>query len=150
TALEMPRKEKRIRNKTLHKRLQDYNVNHWAEKFLKALHSMDLNARTPVHKDLRHHLKKLKADYVNAQRRILFLDYDGTLVRLEAMPEWARPDKKLKELLLQIAEDPKNTVVIASGRDRHTLEDWLGDLNLYLLADHGLWLKYPKEKWKQT
>lgn len=150
TALEMPRKEKRIRNKTLHKRLQDYNVNHWAEKFLKALHSMNPNATTPAHKDLRHHLKKLKTDYVNAQRRILFLDYDGTLVRLEAMPEWARPDKKLKELLLQIAEDPRNTVVIASGRDRHTLEDWLGDLNLYLLADHGLWLKYPKEKWKQT
>lgn len=150
TALEMPIEEKRIRNQVLHKRLENYDVNHWAEEFLKALHSIDLNATSIMHKNLNHDLEQLREDYINAQRRVLFLDYDGTLVGLEAMPEWARPDKQLKELLSQIAEDPKNTVVIVSGRDRHTLEDWLGDLNLHLLADHGLWLKHPKEKWEQT
>ena len=40
TALEMPKEEQIRKNKILHKRLQYYNVNHWAGEFLKTLTSI--------------------------------------------------------------------------------------------------------------
>ncbi|NLG32080.1 MAG: trehalose-phosphatase, partial [Syntrophomonadaceae bacterium] len=57
----------------------------------------------------------------------------------------------LKWLLRYLANDPKNTVVIVSGRDRFMLKEWLGDLNLHLLAEHGLWVYHPgQNKWSMT
>jgi trehalose 6-phosphate synthase/phosphatase len=149
TALEMPREEQIRKNKILHKRLQYYNVNHWADEFLRTLTSIG-NDPALICKDLNQHLFVLQKDYQNAQKRIFFLDYDGTLVGIKAKPEWAQPDHELKELMSQLTADPKNTVVIISGRDRHTLGKWFSELRIHLVADHGLWIKNPDEDWNQT
>lgn len=149
-ALDMPQEEINVRNKIMHERLKHYNVNHWADEFIETLHSIDLSSSSTVYKNLEQNLERLGADYINSQRRLLFLDYDGTLVGFKDKPQWAKPDQKLKDLLSRLAANPKNTVVIVSGRDRLTLENWLGDLDLHLLADHGLWLKSPQEEWRQT
>ncbi|WP_317258937.1 trehalose-phosphatase [Hymenobacter tibetensis] len=38
-------------------------------------------------------------------------------------------------------------VAIISGRDRHTLTKWFGDLPIGLIAEHGAWLRPPNEEW---
>ena len=38
-------------------------------------------------------------------------------------------------------------MVVASGRERRTLDDWLGDLPVGLVAEHGAWLKPVNQAW---
>jgi trehalose 6-phosphate synthase/phosphatase len=47
-----------------------------------------------------------------------------------------------------LSRDPGNTVVIISGRDRSTLEDWLGCIGAALVAEHGGWIKLENREWQ--
>lgn len=76
-----------------------------------------------------------------ARRRRLLLDYDGTLVDLQAQPELATPDADLRELLRALALREDTEVVVVSGRPRQVLAQWLGELPVGLSAEHGLWLR---------
>lgn len=152
TALDMPQDEKIARNKMMHKRLQRYNVKFWANEFLSTLNK--------AARDFQQNISAIEVDkdifmiekaYQNSQNRVLFLDYDGTLVGFKSIPEQAKPDNELKILLSDLANDPNNTVVIVSGRDKNILEKWFGDLNIHILAAHGLWLFQPYQKeWIMT
>ena len=152
TALEMSPEEKMARNKVMHQRLQRYTVEVWAEDFLKQLKSTCENADVialprPIETS-REHIEK---SYREARKRILFLDYDGTLVGFKAIPEQAIPDQELKDLLRSLTADPKNNVVLISGRDRKILDSWFSDIKgLCLVASHGLWLKHSGQKWVMT
>jgi trehalose 6-phosphate synthase/phosphatase len=68
-------------------------------------------------------------------------DYDGTLISFAKKPEDARPDTELKRLLLSLTRKRKNHLVIVSGRDRSTMEKWLGDIPCSLAAEHGAWIR---------
>ncbi len=70
-----------------------------------------------------------------------FFDYDGTLRPFVKRPEDAKPDEEMKSLLLKLAENKNNKVVVISGRDRHTLQEWLGHLPIDMIAEHGVWTK---------
>jgi trehalose 6-phosphate synthase/phosphatase len=146
-ALAMPEEEQVERNRIMQRRLQRYNVTRWAEDFVERLltareHQREMKARalTPQAK------QQLIADYHNSARRLLLLDYDGTLIPFFTRPEEAMPTEDLLSLLTGLSENPRNTVVIISGRDRDTLEKWFGSMNLSLIAEHGAWLK--EEGWE--
>ncbi len=135
------------RNSILHQRLKRANVNFWGEEFLTSIKEIDLHEEQEKVPFLNNqHVHAISRAYQQASQRILFLDYDGTLVGFTSSPEQARPDKKLMELLSQLAKDPYNTVVIISGRERHALWNWLGHLKLHFVASHGLWLRHPGQK----
>lgn len=85
--------------------------------------------------------------YTQASRRLFLMDYDGTLVPLAPTPEQAVPTPEILELLGALAADPKNTVVIISGRDHQTLDKWLGHLPVAFAAEHGFAFKLPKGDW---
>jgi trehalose 6-phosphate synthase/phosphatase len=89
--------------------------------------------------------KTLLRDYEKSKRRLLLLDYDGTLVPFFGKPEEAQPEDDLLRLLGALAADPHNTVVILSGRDKDTLNKWFQHLGLSLVAEHGVWIK--EKKW---
>jgi len=101
--------------------------------------------------------KRLLREYDKSKRRLLLLDYDGTLVPFFGKPEEARPGDDLFQLLKALVVDPKNEVVILSGRDKDTLDEWFQHLGLSLVAEHGVWLKEKKwemiepltKEWKQ-
>ena len=78
----------------------------------------------------------------------MLLDYDGTLVPFAAEPRLAQPDAELLELLTALGSDPANEVAIVSGRPRHTLEDWFGQLPISLIAEHGVWLRNENADWR--
>ena len=53
----------------------------------------------------------------------------------------AFPTPQLLAVLRALQGDPRNLVAIVSGRDRHTLEQWLGNSGCILVAEHGSWLR---------
>ena len=64
-----------------------------------------------------------------------------------ARPERAKPDDELLATLAKLCSDPKNEVVIISGRDKETLTDWLGALDLSMVAEHGNWIRKRGKQW---
>ena len=44
--------------------------------------------------------------------------------------------------------DKANTVLILSGRDYKTLDEWLGPLGVAIIAEHGAWYKEVGGEWK--
>jgi trehalose 6-phosphate synthase/phosphatase len=88
--------------------------------------------------------------YQAARTRQLFLDYDGTLVDFAPIPSQAVPTPQLLATLAALTNDPKNTVVIVSGRDRQSLDTWFGHLPLGLSAEHGYFAKPAGGKWESA
>jgi trehalose 6-phosphate synthase/phosphatase len=43
--------------------------------------------------------------------------------------------------LEKLSSNPQNKVVIISGRNKESLDDWLGHLPIDMIAEHGVWLK---------
>lgn len=77
-----------------------------------------------------------------------WLDYDGSLTPLVRHPALATPSPELLALLRRLAAEPKNSVVITSGRDRSTLEQWFGAIAVGLIAEHGAWARSVGRAWQ--
>lgn len=60
----------------------------------------------------------------------------------------AKPDNVLIGILKKLTSNEKNQVVIISGRDKETLDNWLGHLPLDIIAEHGVWLKERGSSWE--
>ncbi|MEM6769432.1 MAG: trehalose-phosphatase, partial [Bacteroidota bacterium] len=84
---------------------------------------------------------EVKQQYDAASKRLLFIDYDGTLMGFNEDPQAVFPDEEVLDILTKLAADEKNCVVINSGRDRDTLQKWLGHLDVEMAAEHGVWMK---------
>ncbi|MEN6425374.1 MAG: bifunctional alpha,alpha-trehalose-phosphate synthase (UDP-forming)/trehalose-phosphatase [Phycisphaerales bacterium] len=149
TALEMPEPEQIRRNEIMQRRLQQYDVVRWADDFLTRLSTVKAEGNR-----LRSRLlgpparEQLFGDYSRAHRRMLFLDYDGTLVPFARDPQAARPTSELMAVLRTLAEDARNEITLISGRDKNTLSDWFAGLHLVLVAEHGVWIRRPDQQWQ--
>jgi len=150
-ALAMPEEEQIERNRTMQKRLQRCNVTQWANDFIDRLlctrklqDEMGAKALNPEMK------MRLVSDFQRSNQRLLLLDYDGTLVPFAGTPERAKPGDELLKLLGELTSNPKNEVVLISGRDRANLEKWFDDLNIGLVAEHGVWTKEKDNEWKRV
>jgi trehalose 6-phosphate synthase/phosphatase len=80
-----------------------------------------------------------------AQDRLLFLDYDGTLREFTERPEQAVPDADLLELLTALSRAGGVEVWVVSGRPPRILADWLGGTGVGLIAEHGAMIRAPGE-----
>jgi len=148
TALEMPQKERQRKNGLMQDRLARYTVGHWANDFLHSLDEIKAIQGDMAMKKLTQDTKtKLITRYFQAKRRLFFLDYDGTLIGFFPNPESASPDERLVEIIDRLSSDPKNEVVIISGRDKQTLTRWLGNLDVNLVAEHGAFLRHRGTGW---
>jgi trehalose 6-phosphate synthase/phosphatase len=147
-ALQMPDDEQRARLSHMQELVRQYDVFAWTKLFLDRLDYSKIKQQT-LATDLfdAAATTQLLTDYEAAERRLLLLDYDGTLQRLNPRPQRAQPDKELLALLADLAADPHNRVVVISGRDRSTLDQWLGHLPLDFVAEHGVWLRRAGEDW---
>jgi trehalose 6-phosphate synthase/phosphatase len=77
------------------------------------------------------------------------LDYDGTLSAFVKNPEDAVPNERTLKLIKEMVSDPKNKVVINSGRNHNTLDKWFEGIDIDLAAEHGAFYKASGE-WKQN
>src|SRR5690606_23634622 len=120
-AIQMPKEEQIRRNTLMQKRLKRYNVEKWAKDFMKALERT--REIKPAFKALRitdDIEEKIITRFNNSKNRILFLDYDGTLVDFVDKPDQARPDTELKDLVSKLNNLKHTKVVLISGRDKET------------------------------
>jgi trehalose 6-phosphate synthase/phosphatase len=141
-ALEMSEEEQASRMELMRKRLFEYDVLHWARSFVQRIKEVKKIQSKREHRKLNAAWeKKLISNFKKGKRRLLLLDYDGTLVSFAAIPDKAKPDIGLIRLLFSLGKDPHNTLVIVSGRDRATIESWLGKVPCGLVAEHGAWIK---------
>lgn len=148
-ALKMPEKEQIERNRTMQKRLQRYNVEKWADDFIKTLLSIKKHEHELLAQKLTSQItKEIIKHYFKTKHRLILLDYDGTITPFALKPEYAKPDKGILTLLNKLSQDRHNEVVIISGRDRDTLDKWFGSLNISLSAEHGVWIKKKGRTWE--
>ena len=148
-AIEMPEEEQVRRNRVMMQRLERYTVERWANEFMKSLESVkEVQEYSLTRKINITHMRHIVGAYKEAGKRILFLDYDGTLSWFRKNPEDARPDEELYGIIETLTRDDKNTVVIISGRDKETLGRWFDHgWDIHFIAEHGVWLREPGGDW---
>ncbi|MEL6274803.1 MAG: trehalose-phosphatase, partial [Bacteroidota bacterium] len=142
TALKMPLEEQAERLERMQKKLKIYNVKHWAATFIKQQHLLkerNLAQKTTLLNT--DSVDVILRQYQHANRRLFIIDYDGTLMDFHVDPQAVVPDEEVLNILNSLAADPKNTVVVNSGRDKTTLQNWLGHLPIQMSAEHGVWMK---------
>ena len=82
-----------------------------------------------------------------AQRPLLLLDYDGTLHGHVRIPSLATPAPRVRQFLAEAQRVARTYVV--SGRPAAVLDEWMGDLGVGLVCEHGLAVRHPGEAWPQ-
>jgi trehalose 6-phosphate synthase/phosphatase len=147
-ALLMPREVQQRKINLLQQRLKEYTVTDWMNDFLRQLEeTKNFQQSNRTQYLTKTSLDEIATKYKTSNKRLLLLDYDGTLVPYTKHPSMAIPDTELMELLATISEDKKTDVTIISGRDSHILEKWFGHLPVSLVAEHGAGIRRKKGKW---
>ena len=149
-ALTMPAAERKGRLNHLLARLGQAQTRPWGPTFAAALEGCGTNSNDYPPRLGKAERGRLLDAWRAARGRALVLDYDGTLSPIVPRPDLARPDRALQQLLRSLTELPGVEVAVVSGRERDTLDRWLGGLAITLAAEHGRWLRDPGRGWRDT
>ncbi|PMP93474.1 MAG: bifunctional alpha,alpha-trehalose-phosphate synthase (UDP-forming)/trehalose-phosphatase, partial [Thermodesulfobacterium geofontis] len=148
-ALEIPEEEQKERIVSMQERLERYNILKWGNDFISTLESFNDKKYKLTTKLLNQALiNQIKKSFKNSYQRVLFLDYDGTLVPIISKPHLASPDKDLINLLKKLSENPNTDVVIISGRKKEDLEKWFNGLKINFIGEHGIFIKKYNQDWE--
>jgi len=141
-ALDMPTADQERRLKSMQSKLKIYNVEHWANTFLTDQQNfMKQQEQQNISRMEDRQLDELYQAFSKAEKRLIILDYDGTLMDFKPDPQAVVPDDELIHLLKSLKSSPQTKLIVNSGRDRDTLQEWLGPLDIDMAAEHGVWIK---------
>lgn len=146
-ALEMGDEERVTRMTTLRHRVMTYDVAWWANTFLARLTAVVPTAPISLATTPKKARDLTLSALIDAKALVLLLDYDGTLVPITSVPDLARPDGPLLQLLGGLSGRPNTEVHIVSGRSRDSLDRFLGHLPIALHAEHGFWSRQRGGEW---
>ncbi|WP_321423999.1 bifunctional alpha,alpha-trehalose-phosphate synthase (UDP-forming)/trehalose-phosphatase [uncultured Bacteroides sp.] len=141
-ALEMPVDEQLRKLRLMQEDISKQTVDKWATDFVNQVKKIKSLNEALYRKRIKGNVfKQIQIKYRDAGKRLLILDYDGTLCAFKSNPEDAFPTPELMEILKQLCANKKNKVVISSGRDHQTLDRWFSRLPIDLAAEHGAFYK---------
>lgn len=147
-SLTLPENDKRRRMEEMQLLLKRYDVGKWTNVYLKKWKEILDKQKDMKTRIITNSIKyKMIDDFAQAKKRILFLDYDGTLVPIKDRPDLAKPDEELYSLLENLSQFENTEIVLISGRDKKTLQKWFGNINIHLIAEHGIWGR-KNNKWE--
>jgi trehalose 6-phosphate synthase/phosphatase len=147
-ALNMPVEEQSRRMKMMKDIVMKFNIFHWVKLFMDKLNEVKVMQQSMYAKRINSSTRFLiKKQYASSKKRVIFLDYDGTLVGFKSNIELAAPDDELYQLLKQLSSDNANRLVLVSGRAPSFLEKWFGKLEVDVIAEHGAWTKTRHSNW---
>lgn len=148
-ALTMPKEEQVSRMKALSATVNKFDIHHWVKIFMSQLHQIKEAQRMNETKSINRKITEVLIEKLKkSQKRVFFLDYDGTLVGFNNEIDKALPDAALYNLLTKLTNEKKNKVVIISGRKHETLEKWFGEFPVDLIAEHGAWKRVDGGQWE--
>lgn len=146
-ALNIPEPEQMERIEKMQNILGRQTNTKWTKDFFTELENIGWIRKSIGEKYIDQTNRKTIADaYRKAKKRLLLLDYDGTLTGFTRDPYKAIPDERLKNLINQLIASKKNQVVIISGRDRKFLEQCFPHSELMLISEHGSFIR-KQGKW---
>lgn len=150
--LTMKPAELKRRTKTMQRHLAEFTAESWAKNFVGSLQRPQAAASLKQTRSLNTSLNtQLIRGYKKSGKRLLLLDYDGTLSPIVKHPADAKPTKEIISTLKRLAKDAQNEVVIISGRSKSDLSDWFGHIDIALAAEHGaLFRRKGGKNWHKT
>jgi trehalose 6-phosphate synthase/phosphatase len=149
TALNMPEQEQKNRMEQMRQLVSQFNVFHWVKIYMEKLSEVKELQQSMQSRHVDTGItKKIKDSYQAANKRILFLDYDGTLVGFNTDINKATPDRELYEIIKSLRADEANEVVVISGRDYIKLDEWFGHTGVDMISEHGAWQKTRNGDWE--
>ncbi len=147
-ALNMPLEEQQDRMRSMRQLIAKFNINHWVKIFMDRLKEVKQMQRSMQTRHVSAATEQsIIKRYHKTKKRIIFLDYDGTLVGFKSNMLQAKPDAELMDIIDKLSEDPANELVLISGRKHENLDEWFGNRNIYLIAEHGAWFKQQNTGW---
>jgi len=137
-------------NLPMRSRVRIQDAEYWAFNFLK-----DLEAEVQIPDRCRSSsIGSLVKPFLPEShgKKVMFLDYDGTLTPIVRSPENAIPSKRLLLLLDSLGHRKDLDIVMVSGRPTQFLEDHFGYFtikhdNFSLVAEHGYKIRRPGQNW---
>jgi trehalose 6-phosphate synthase/phosphatase len=96
--------------------------------------------------------------YKKSYKKLLLLDYDGTLVGFASTPEKATPSLRLLDILQRLSRKHSTKVVITTGRASKSIDTLIGHIPIDIIAEHGAMIKeygqwreliQPQNSWKK-
>ncbi|MFW6368758.1 MAG: bifunctional alpha,alpha-trehalose-phosphate synthase (UDP-forming)/trehalose-phosphatase [Spirochaetota bacterium] len=147
-ALERDPQDEAQGNRRIHDRLRRYDIHFWARDFMDKLDGIVESRENLRNRRLRGQDRGgvLEA-FAQAEKRLIFLNYDGTLVEFGDGSAESRPNERLLDNIARLAADERNEVVIVSSRPREDLERWFYDTHVGLVAEYGVWIRPYGEEW---
>eukprot|EP01114_Cavostelium_apophysatum_P012724 TRINITY_DN2911_c0_g1_i2.p1 TRINITY_DN2911_c0_g1~~TRINITY_DN2911_c0_g1_i2.p1 ORF type:complete len:739 (+),score=199.31 TRINITY_DN2911_c0_g1_i2:157-2373(+) len=135
-ALNMPENHKTIRYSHNRDYVFTHNAPFWITSLLKILEN---NTRQQTARDTiaRVNIRDLISAYKKSNKRLILLDYDGTLTPIVKMPSMAVPTEEVLSLLSTLAQNQKNVTYVITGRERRIMDEWLGGITAGLSCEHG-------------
>ena len=150
TAIEMPIDEQKERNTALQKRLRRYTVERWADDFMAALKDAAKQKVGRVNTQINNRIKtSMEEAFHSAKRRLIILDYDGTLVGFHNNPKLAVPDVDLMNLLDKLCKSQNTDIAIISGRSHLFLSQYFEQLPMTLIAEYGNYKRTKGGEWRK-
>ncbi|PIN22580.1 Alpha,alpha-trehalose-phosphate synthase (UDP-forming) [Handroanthus impetiginosus] len=159
-ALTMPADEREKRHRHNFTHVTTHTSQEWAETFVSELNDTVVEAQLRT-RQIPPLLPKEEAvqHYLHSNNRLLILGFNATLTepvdtqgrridQLKEMELKLHPD--LKEPLKRLCDNPKTTIIILSGSDRNVLDENFGEYNLWLAAEHGMFLRFTTGNWMTT
>lgn len=148
-AITMPEEEQAKRVEALQKRLSRYNVEKWANLFMDTLTKQKDSAPQNVADKITDTLlATITGKYEKANKRLLFIDYDGTLADFHKDPQKATPDKELYDILDGLQAQENTTLFLISGRDKETFTKWFLPKKYNMIVEHGVWISRNGEEFQ--
>ncbi|XP_074311183.1 alpha,alpha-trehalose-phosphate synthase [UDP-forming] 1-like [Silene latifolia] len=161
-ALNMSDEEREKRHQLNFAHLTTHTSQEWAETFVSELNDTVVEAQLRI-TQIR---PPLPVDYaanhfLSCSNRLLILGFNATLTeavdtpgrrggdQIKEMELKLHPD--LKEPLINLCKDPKTTIVVLSGSGRPVLDENFGNYDMWLAAEHGMFLRHTRRgDWMTT
>ncbi|RKP27446.1 glycosyltransferase family 20-domain-containing protein [Syncephalis pseudoplumigaleata] len=145
TAVTMPDDLRKSNHETLFRYVTKYTAAYWGSSFVNELRMIISDEAQQQQRRLAY----LTAEHLQAtfekstKKRVILLDYDGTLTAMHRLPDFAKPSAAVLDNLTRLAALPNTYVYILSGRGRQHLDSWFEKTGVGLLAEHGCFYKHP-------
>ncbi|XP_073149832.1 alpha,alpha-trehalose-phosphate synthase [UDP-forming] 1-like [Henckelia pumila] len=159
-ALSMPADEREKRHRHNFTHITTHTSQEWAETFVSELNDTVVEAQLRT-RQIPPLLPKEEVieRYLRSNNRLLILGFNATLTepvdtegrRIDQFKEMElklHPD--LKEPLRILSNDPNTTIIVLSGSNRNILDKNFGEYNLWLAAEHGMFLRPTAGDWMTT